>query len=87
MHHSPTQVDEPIQIIVKKDRVTIITTKLSERWLIYMNVPHSRTSITTNTTRSVGRGEGDTLKWSTPSASPSDKTTIDQIVPVPTICA
>ena len=73
------QVDGPIQVIVKKDQVTIITTELSERWLIYMQSKHAD-DLDNNEYHgdSIGRWEGDTLVVDTIGVS-GDKTTIDQV--------
>ena len=73
------QVDGPIQIIVKKDQVTIITTELSERWLISMNTKHTP-NFDNNQYHgeSVGHWEGNTLVVDTIGVS-GDKTTIDQV--------
>jgi hypothetical protein len=71
-------VDGPIQIIEGLDQVTILSSELSEHWLIYFGVKHPEHLEPSYYGDSVGHWEGDTLVVDTIGVG-GDKTTIDQV--------
>lgn len=71
-------VDGPIQIIEEPDQVTILSTEMSEHWLIFLNAKHPADFAPNYHGHSVGHWEGDTLVVDTIGLA-GDKTTIDQV--------
>ena len=71
-------VDGPMQIIESDQQITILSTEMSEQWLIYLNAQHPKDVDPNYHGDSVGHWEGDTLVIDTIGLA-GDKTTIDQV--------
>ena len=70
-------VSGPMQIIEKPDQVTILSTEMSEVWMIHLNRPHLKNIEPGFHGDSIGHWEGQTLVIDTIGLS-GDKTTIDR---------